>query len=100
MATAQERSLLQQLINGQIDKDTYESEVAKIREPARTPEAVANNPFKYTVPGQGYLTLDAIEQEQRDKLKESLDDTGNIDIGVARAAQATAQAKIDYMLSD
>ena len=24
MATAQERSLLQQLINGQIDKDTYE----------------------------------------------------------------------------
>tara|TARA_R100001129_G_scaffold164020_1_gene129984 strand:+ start:1291 stop:3060 length:1770 start_codon:yes stop_codon:yes gene_type:complete len=100
MATAQERSLLQQLINGQIDKDTYESEVAKIREPARTPEAVANNPFKYTVSGQGYLTLDAIEQEYRDKLKESASDTGNIDIGVARAAQNTAKAKTDYMLSD
>jgi len=100
MATAQERSLLQQLINGQIDKDTYESEVAKIREPARTPEAVANNPFKYTVSGQGYLTLDAIEQEYRDKLKESASDTGNIDIGVARAAQNTAKIKTDYMLSD
>lgn len=99
MASEQERSLLQQLINGQIDKETYENEVAKIRSAAAIEEA-SDSPFKYTVAGQGYLTLEAIEQEQRDKLKESIEDTGNIDIGVARAAQNTAQAKIDYMLSD
>ena len=34
MASEQERSLLQQLINGQIDKETYENEVAKIRSAA------------------------------------------------------------------
>ena len=102
MATAQERSLLQQLINGQIDKDTYEREVAKIREPEPTPQTTQTTPsrFKYTVPGQGYLTLPAIEQEYRDKLKESASDTGDIDIGVARAAQNTAKIKTDYMLSD
>jgi len=99
MASEQERSLLQQLINGQIEKETYENEVAKIRSAAAIEEA-SDSPFKYTVAGQGYLTLEAIEQEQRDKLKESIEDTGNIDIGVARAAQNTAQAKIDYMLSD
>ena len=99
MASEQERSLLQQLINGQIDKETYENEVAKIRSAAAVEEA-SDSPFKYTVAGQGYLTLEAIEQEQRDKLKESIENTGNIDIAVARAAQNTAQAKIDYMLSD
>ena len=99
MANEQERSLLQQLINGQIDKDTYEREVAKIRTAVAVEEA-SQSPFKYTVAGQGYLTLEAIEQEQRDKLKESIENTGNIDIAVARAAQNTAQAKIDYMLSD
>ena len=99
MANEQERSLLQQLINGQIDKDTYEREVAKVRTAVAVEEA-SQSPFKYTVAGQGYLTLEAIEKEQRDKLKESIENTGNIDIGVARAAQNTAQAKIDYMLSD
>ncbi len=99
MANAQERRLLRDLIDGRIDKDTYESEVAKVRTAVAVEEA-SDSPFKYTVAGQGFLTLEAIEQEQRDALKKSIEDTGNIDIGVARAAQNTAQAKKDYMLSD
>ena len=99
MANAQERSLLQQLINGQIDKDTYEREVAKIRQ-AEVIEETSNSNIKFTIPGGGPLTLEAIEQEQRDKLKKSIEDTGNIDISVARAAQLTAQQKKDYLLSD
>jgi len=99
MANAQERSLLQQLINGQIDRDTYEREVSKIRQAEVVEEASKSN-IKFTIPGGGPLTLEAIEQEQRDKLKKSIEDTGNIDISVARAAQATAQQKKDYLLSD
>ena len=101
MANAQERNLLNQLINGYIDKDTYESEVAKLRPVETTPEEVAQNPFKYTVPGQGYLTLEAIEQEQRDKLVTSLEQNdGVIDVSDARKAQAEAKQKIDYLVSD
>ena len=101
MANAQERNLLTQLINGYIDKDTYESEVAKLRPVETTPEEVAQNPFKYTVPGQGYLTLEAIEQEQRDKLVTSLEQNdGVIDVSDARKAQAEAKQKIDYLVSD
>ena len=101
MANAQERNLLVQLINGLIDKDTYESEVAKLRPVETTPEEVAQNPFKYTVPGQGYLTLEAIEQEQRDKLVTSLEQNdGVIDVSDARKAQAEAKQKIDYLVSD
>ena len=101
MANAQERNLLTQLINGYIDKDTYESEVAKLRPVETTPEEVAQNPFKYTVPGQGYLTLEAIEQEQRDKLVASLEQNdGVIDVSDARKAQAEAKQKIDYLVSD
>ena len=101
MANAQERNLLVQLINGLIDKDTYESEVAKLRPVETTPEEVAQNPFKYTVPGQGYLTLEAIEQEQRDKLVASLEQNdGVIDVSDARKAQAEAKQKIDYLVSD
>ncbi len=101
MANAQERNLLTQLINGYIDKDTYESEVAKLRPVETTPEEVAQNPFKYTVPGQGYLTLEAIEQEQRDKLVTSLEQNdGVIDVSDARKAQAEAKEKIDYLVSD
>ena len=101
MANAQERNLLVQLINGLIDKDTYESEVAKLRPVETTPEEVAQNPFKYTVPGQGYLTLEAIEQEQRDKLVTSLEQNdGVIDVSDARKAQSEAKQKIDYLVSD
>ena len=101
MANAQERNLLNQLINGYIDKDTYMSKVAKLRPVETTPEEVAQNPFKYTVPGQGYLTLEAIEQEQRDKLVTSIEQNdGVIDVSDARKAQAEAKQKIDYLVSD
>jgi hypothetical protein len=104
MANAQERSLLRQLIDGYIDKNEYDRKISELRSTADTPEAKEerfnNSNVKYTVPGQGYLTLEGIEQEQRNKLKESLEQTGDIDINTAKTAQADAQAKIDYMLSD
>ena len=99
MANEQERRLLRDLIDGRIDKDTYEREVAKIRQ-AEVLEETSKSNIKYTVPGGGPLTLEAIEQEQRDALKKSIEQTGNIDISVARAAQATAEQKRNYLLSD
>lgn len=99
MANEQERRLLRDLIDGRIDRNTYEREVAKIRQ-AEVLEETSKSNIKYTVPGGGPLTLEAIEQEQRDALKKSIEQTGNIDISVARAAQATAEQKRNYLLSD
>lgn len=108
MANAQERNLLSQLINGYIDRDTYEEKVAELRaaqettvtENTETSLGEAASDFKYTVAGQGYLTLEAIEAEKRQKLVDSLENNnGVIDVGDAREAERVAQEKIDYMLS-
>ena len=56
MANEQERRLLRDLIDGRIDKDTYEREVAKIRQ-AEVLEETSKSNIKYTVPSSGPLTL-------------------------------------------
>ena len=112
MANEQERRLLRDLIDGRIDKDTYEREVSKIRVITQAEvdknkqnfldnlKETSTSNIKFTIPGGGPLTLEAIEQEQRDALKKSIEQTGSIDISVARAAQLTAEQKRNYLLSD